>query len=119
MCHEALKVDIPPLPLGVNAMKKVRGAAVAFLLILAGCDGPQEQAGEEADAASGAVGNEDTLRSGPAESLGELADEAQESAEEAAEAQAQALEKEADAARDAAEQSAAALEQEADTVRGN
>src|SRR5688572_28910107 len=47
---------------------------------IAACDGPREQAGEKADNASGAVGSEDTLRSGPAETMGERQDEAAESA---------------------------------------
>ena len=96
-----------------------RGLAYVGLLLLCGCDGPQEQAGERADAASGAVSSEDTLQSGPAETLGERADEAQESAEEATEARADALEERAEAERDAAEETAEQLEQQAEAVRGN
>jgi hypothetical protein len=94
-------------------------SAAVGLLLLGACDGPREQGGEEADVASGAVDNEDTLRSGPAETLGERADEAQESAEEATEAHADALEEQAEATRDAAKSTAERLEQQADEVRGN
>lgn len=100
-------------------LRAAGGLAAAGLFMLGACDGPLEQSGEAADAASGAVGNEDTLRSGPAETLGERADEAQESAEEAFDARADALEEQADAERDAAERTAEGLEQQADKVRGN
>lgn len=103
----------------IDIVRTTRGLAAAGLLLLGACDGPQEQAGEEADLASGAADSADTLRSGPAETLGERADEAQASAEAATEARADALEKQADAERDAAELNAEALEQRADTVRGN
>jgi hypothetical protein len=93
-------------------------ALVALALALAGCDGPQEQAGEKQDAAAGVVESEDSIRSGPAETMGERADEAAASARKAADAQADALEDQADAARDAADKRAEALEQEAERVRG-
>jgi hypothetical protein len=91
------------------------GLTTAALMLLAACDGPQEQAGEKADAASGKSG--DMLGSGPAEKLGARADDARESAQDATEARADALEAQADAERDAAEESAEALEQQADRVR--
>ena len=96
-----------------------RPLAAVSLLFLAACDGPQEQAGEQADAASGAVDSEDTFRSGPAETLGERSDQAVESAQQATEARADALDEQADAERAAAARSAEALEQQADQVRGN
>jgi hypothetical protein len=105
--------------LEIGMLQRARALTAIGLLLLGACDGPQEQAGEEADAASGAVGNEDTLRSGPAETLGERADEAQESAEEATDARADALDARADAERAAAERTAEELEQRADEVRGN
>jgi hypothetical protein len=88
-----------------------------IILGLAACDGPREQAGEKADNASGAVGSEDTLRSGPAETMGERQDEAAESANEAREARADALDRQADAASDEAERQAEELRQQADRVR--
>jgi hypothetical protein len=95
-------------------------AAFASLVLLtaAACDGPQEQAGEKADARSRAVDSEDSVRSGPSETMGERADQVAESEKEASEARADALEEQADAARDAAEQKAEALEQQAEQVRG-
>jgi hypothetical protein len=93
-------------------------AAAAALGALSSCDGPSEQSGELIDNSTGAVESEDTLRSGPAETLGERQDEARESAGDAADARADALEKQADAGRAAAEQNAEVLEQEADRVRG-
>lgn len=89
----------------------------AAALALTSCDGPSEQSGELIDNATGAVGSEDTLRSGPAETLGERQDKARETAEAAADARADALEEQADAERAAAEENAEHLEQEADRVR--
>ncbi|KHL24973.1 hypothetical protein PK98_14105 [Croceibacterium mercuriale] len=100
----------------MNRINRVLPAAV--LLLVAACDGPQEQAGETADVASGAVESEDSMTSGPAETLGERADEAAESAAEAVDARADALEERADAQRDAADRQAEALEQQAEQVRG-
>ncbi|HEY0148936.1 MAG TPA: hypothetical protein VGB70_08010 [Allosphingosinicella sp.] len=90
----------------------------AFALSLAACDGPREQAGEVADNASGAVKGEDSMTSGPAETMGERQDEAAESANQANEAAADALDRKAEAAEDEAKQKAEALRQEADKVRG-
>ena len=95
----------------------MRTIAFAALIALAGCDGPRENAGENADFASGAVNSEDTLRQGPAERLGETRDIAAERAEEAREAQAEALEAAADEKRESADQQADALEEQADRVR--
>ena len=86
----------------------MRTIALLGLLALAGCDGPRENAGENADFAAGEVGSNDTLRQGPAEKLGESQDVAEERAEEAKEAEAKALEAQADA-----------LENQADRVRNN
>lgn len=90
----------------------------AILLLGAACDGPQEQAGETADVVYGEETSEDSMASGPAETLGERADEAAESAADAAEARADALEEQADAHRNAADHQAEALEQQAEQVRG-
>jgi len=87
------------------------------VLALAACDGPREQAGEKADNASGAVESEDTLRSGPAETMGERQDQAERSANRAREAEADALDREADATRDNAAREAEELRQRADDVR--
>jgi phage/plasmid primase-like uncharacterized protein len=91
---------------------------LAAALAVAACDGPREQAGEKADNASGAVDGEDSVKSGPAETMGERQDEAADSANEAKEARADALEEQADSERDSAAQRAEALEQEADKARG-
>lgn len=42
-------------------------AAIATTMLVAGCDGPREDAGEKADANAGVVSSEDTTVSGPAE----------------------------------------------------
>lgn len=97
--------------------RRTQFLAAFGLLAAAACDGAGEQAGEKADNASGAVASEDTMRSGPAETMGERADDAAESAAEAKEARADALEEQADANRDAARQQAEALEQQAEKVR--
>ena len=94
-------------------------ALIAAASVSAACDGPRENAGENADFAAGEVGSNDTLRQGPAEALGEAQDVAEQRAEEAKEAEAKALEAQADEARKAADQQADALEDQADRVRNN
>ena len=95
----------------------MRLIAIAALIALSACDGPRENAGENADFAAGAVGSADTLRQGPAEKLGEAQDVAARRAEEAKEAEARALEATADEKRAAADKEADALDQQADAVR--
>ena len=95
----------------------MRMIALIGLLALAACDGPRENAGENADFAAGAVGSNDTLRQGPAEKLGEAQDKVEERAEQAKEAEAKALEAQAGEQREAADQQAKALEDQADRVR--
>ena len=97
----------------------MRTLAFAALIALAACDGPRENAGENADFAAGVVGSNDTLRQGPAEKLGEAQDMAAKRAEEAKEAEARALEAAADEKRAAADEEAEALEQQADRVRND
>jgi len=97
----------------------MRMIALAGLVALAACDGPRENAGENADFETGVVGSNDTLRQGPAERLGEAQDVAAKRAEEAKEAEAKALEAAADEKREVADQQADALENQADRIRGN
>ena len=97
----------------------MRMLALATLIALVACDGPRENAGENADFAAGVVGSNDTLRQGPAEKLGEAQDMAAKRAEETREAEARALEAEADEKRAAAAEEAEALEQQADRVRND
>ena len=97
----------------------MRTLAFVALIALAGCDGPRENAGENADYAAGVVGSNDTLRQGPAEKLGEAQDMAAKRAEEAKEAEAKALEAAAKEKRAEADEQAEELEQRADAVRNN
>ena len=97
----------------------MRTIAIAALIALAGCDGPRENAGENADYAAGVVNSPDTLRQGPAEKLGEAQDIAAKRAEEAKEAEARSLEATADEKRAVADKEADALEQQADAVRND
>ncbi len=97
----------------------MRTIAIAALIALAACDGPRENAGENADFAAGVVNSPDTLRQGPAEKLGEAQDLAAKRAEEAKEAEARALEAAAEEKRAAADSEAEALEARADEVRNN
>jgi hypothetical protein len=71
---------------------------------LAACDGQREQAGEKADNAAGVVNGEDSIQSGPAETIGERQDQAKDAAEDAKEAHADALEDQADALEEQADQ---------------
>jgi hypothetical protein len=97
----------------------MRMIALAAVVALAACDGPRENAGENADFAAGEVSSNDTLRQGPAEKLGEAQDTAEKRAAEAKEAEAKSLEAQADEQRKAADQQADALEDQADRVRNN
>ena len=95
----------------------MRPILLALACTLAACDGPRENAGEHSDFNSGAVNSEDTLRSGPAEALGEKQDRAAETAEKAKDAKADALEAAAAERREEASQEAKELEQRAEEIR--
>ncbi len=95
----------------------MRVPTILAALALIGCDGPRENAGEQADFVAGEVNSEDTLRSGPAEELGEKEDRADQTRERAADARADELEAAADQKREAADQEVDALENEAKRVR--
>lgn len=97
----------------------MRMIALAALIALSACDGPRENAGENADFSAGVVNSPDTLRQGPAERLGEAQDIAAKRAEEAREAEARALEAAADEKRALADKQADALDDQADRIRGN
>ena len=89
---------------------------LAFALaVTVGCDGPNEEAGEQADAASGAVPG--AVGAGPQERLGEIRDRTERDQGRAVEAQADAAEDRADELRSAADQRADTLEQEAAAIR--
>ncbi len=90
---------------------------LSTLILVSACDGPRENAGEQADFNAGAVNSEDTLRSGPAEELGERQDEAAQALEKAKDAQADALETVADQTRAEADEKARLLEEQAKAVR--
>ena len=77
---------------------------LAAATALAACDGPQEQAGEKVDNAAGTVEGEDSIQSGPAETIGERQDQARDAVEDAKEAQADAMEDQADALEEQADQ---------------
>ncbi len=94
-------------------------ALAALIALFSACDGPRENAGENADFAAGVVNSPDTLRQGPAERLGEAQDIAAKRAEEAKEAEARALEAAADEKRAWADKQADALDDQADRIRGN
>jgi hypothetical protein len=97
----------------------MRRLAISIILAATACDGPREDAGEQADFASGAVNSEDTLRQGPAEKLGEQQDRVVEARERAKDAQADALEAAAGERREQADQEADALENRAAAIRSN
>ena len=95
----------------------MRSLFIAVLLLVPACDGPKEDAGEQADFEAGVVNSEDTLRSGPAETLGEKQDEADQARNAAVEARADALDAAAAERRAAAAEQAQKLEGQADAVR--
>lgn len=89
--------------------------ALACAMLLAGCDGPHEQAGEKADAAAGI--KDGPLSPGPNEKLGEIQDRAERDRKKAIEARADTAEDRADEVRTAADQRADALERQAAELR--
>ena len=98
-------------------MRKLIIPAAILFSTLAACDGPREQAGEVSDKQAGIVDSEDSIESGPAETMGERRDEAIDAANDAKEARADALEEQADAQREEAERRAEELDQAAERVR--
>ena len=88
----------------------------AFSLV-AGCDGPRENAGEVADARAGVAPADNGFAKGPGEALGEAEDRAVASARQATEAHADAVEDQADIVRRAADQKADVLEDQARSLR--
>ena len=92
-------------------------AGLALIALVAGCDGPHEQAGENADAAAGI--KDGPLSEGPNERLGEIQDRTERDQKRAVEAQADAAEDRADEVRRTADTRADALEREAAEIRNS
>ena len=90
-------------------------AGLALIALLGACDGPHEQAGENADAAAGI--KDGPLSKGPNERLGEIRDRTERDQKRAIEAQADAAEDRADEVRRTADQRADALEHQAAEIR--
>lgn len=99
----------------MRASTGIRLAGMALIALVAGCDGPHEQAGEKTDAAAGIKTG--PLTRGPNERLGEIQDRTERDQKRAFEAQADAAEDRADEVRRAADQRADALEHEAAKIR--
>ncbi len=96
----------------------LRALPAAALLLLAACgDGPHENAGEAADARTGAASSEDSIGQGPAERAGQAIDNAIERETEAAENRADAIRNEAQAAAGRLDAQADRLEDQADELR--
>ncbi|RYE75490.1 MAG: hypothetical protein EOO80_15035 [Oxalobacteraceae bacterium] len=76
------------------------------LLLLAGCDGPNEKAGEAQDRAAANVAGVEYKGNGPAERVGEAQDRANKAAREDIEAQRDRITTEADTQADLLEQQA-------------
>lgn len=91
--------------------------ALTALVLVAGCKGPAQKAGEERDRqianASGAAYD----GAGPNEAIGRRQDEAADAARDAAKANARALRSQGDAIRDQAKVQAERLEQQAKAIR--
>lgn len=96
----------------------MRATVAVLILIVAGCDGPAEQAGEKIDAQQGLTRGEDSIQQGPAERAGEQQDRLAHDEADAREKRADALEDEADLARERARQEADRLDAAARSVRG-
>lgn len=76
------------------------------LVLLAGCDGPNEKAGEAQDRAAANAAGVEYKGNGPAERIGEAQDRANKAAREDLEAQRDRITTEADAQADRLEQQA-------------
>jgi hypothetical protein len=85
------------------------------LYLLAGCDGPHEKAGKQADQAAGIKAG--VLSEGPQQKLGALQDRTDRDRANATEATADALEDRAKAIRSAGDQQADALDAQAHAIR--
>lgn len=89
----------------------------ALLASLAGCDGPNEKAGREADRAAAAARGVSMSGEGANELIGEAQDRAESAALKAREGRADALEDKADQLRSEADAEAEKLDQEARAIR--
>jgi hypothetical protein len=98
------------------AMKVFLPLLVAALT-LGACDGPAETAGAEKDKAAADAAGTAYNGDGPNERIGEAQDRAAKAAENAREAEQEALEKEQDSIRSAADIEAERLEQQAKALR--
>lgn len=103
-----------------SAMKGVQRtvgftAALVVLGLVAGCDGPHEKAGKQADKAAGVDAG--PLSKGPQQRLGALRDRAERDQARAVDAQADAAEDRARQVRVAADQQADAFERQARDIR--
>lgn len=90
---------------------------LASALLLGACQGPEAQAGTEKDKAAAVAAGRSYDGDGPNERIGAARDRAADAAEDAREAEAEAVEKERDRIRSAADIEAERLEQEAKAVR--
>jgi hypothetical protein len=103
-------------PTGESAMK-IFILAITPALLLGACQGPKAQAGAEKDKAAAVAAGQSYDGDGPNERIGAARDRAADAAEDAREAEAEAIEKERDSIRSAADIEAERLEQEAKAVR--
>lgn len=87
------------------------------LLILAGCHGPKEKAGEAQDKAEAAASGTPYAGNGPNQRLGAAEDKADHTAAETRDAQVDTLKKQARAIRSDADAQADKLEQQAKAIR--
>lgn len=89
-------------------------ATMLGALALAGCDGPNEEAGERGDAATNQASG---IGDGPGERIGEIEDRTQRDQARATEGRADVLEDQADSARATADEAADRLEEQAERLR--
>src|SRR5688500_6731340 len=88
--HGRARVECPKL--AKAGTMKTHLLMLSGLIVLAACEGPQEQAGEKQDEAAANAAGIPYRGSGPAERMGEAKDRAAAAAREAREAAADALE---------------------------
>ena len=103
--------------LNLSECRIAAGATLFALLSVGACDGPNETAGRDRDRAAAAVNGVEPAGKGANEVAGERLDRAERAAEKVRDAQADALERQADQIRTDADLSADRLEDQAKKTR--
>lgn len=102
-----------------QTLRAISGVVLALVCLtgVAGCDGPNEKAGREADRAEAEAAGHNVTGEGPNERLGEAQDRVEKADARASDAAADALEKQGEQMRTQADLSADRLDEQARSLR--